>query len=109
MMTKMRHLTMACIEYSNDHNGDFPADLMQMKGPRFSEKAIKALLAADGQPDGEPVIVYRRPAPDAKDSQNQIVFYEAPGQRQDGKLAVGMRDGPAEVMPEKEFDERRKK
>jgi outer membrane lipoprotein-sorting protein len=113
MMTKMRTLIMKCIEYANDHNGEWPADLKELTqadgDAKVNEKALKALLAAPEQSDGPAVIVYRKPPKDPKDTGTTIVLYEKPEVRSDKKVAVGLMDGHGEVMTEEYFAELMKK
>ncbi len=104
MMTKMRNVSMACLMYANDHNGEYPADLSLLKGPEMSEKKLQTLLAAPDQSDGPAVIVYRKPPKDPKDFGGTIVLYEAPSSRRDEKVCAAFLDGHAQVMTKEEFE-----
>ena len=62
------------------------------------------MLAAPDQPDGPPVIEYRKPRA-GKDAGTEIVFYETEKFRRPGKVVVGMWDGHSEVLSQEKFDE----
>jgi len=104
MLSKMHYLANTCFQYADKHKGQFPVALSDLKETGMSEQALKALLASPDQPDGPAVILYHRPRV-GKDSGNEIVLYEAPGQRRDGGVVVGMWDGHSEVLPQARFEE----
>jgi len=103
MLTKMRNLTNACIEYANNHKGEFPAQLSDLKEIGKSERWLATISAAPDKPDGPPVIVYRKPRA-TKGTENEIVLYESPEHRRAGQVIAAMADGHAQVLSQAEFD-----
>ena len=105
MMAKMMHLLRTSHQYSFKHGGDFPEDLHDLaKAGTTTDRALRTALAAPGEPDGPPVIVYRKPRK-GKDSGSEIVLYEVPEHRRDGKVVVGMWDGHAQIVNADRFEE----
>ena len=104
MMTKMRNLGMACIEYAGDHKGEFPAKLEQLVGSNgMTAEKLAKLVSSPDKPNAPPAILYRRPRA-GKDGGTEIILYEAPEQRRDGKVAAGFTDGHAQIMTQAEFE-----
>ncbi len=104
MLTKIMFVGRHVHCYASKHDDQFPVSLDEVVADGcVAEQTLKTVLAPPDQPEGPPVIVYRRPRPDAPSGQ-EIMLYEAPAQRRDGKVAVGMADGHAEVLPQERFD-----
>jgi hypothetical protein len=106
MLSKMKYLVMECFKYqSKQKDFSFPAQLSDLTAAGVtSERKLRTMLAAPDRPDGPPVILYRKPR-EGKDSGTEIVVYEAPGHRRDGKVIVGMWDGHSEILDEAKFEE----
>ena len=83
MLTKARNLVMACYKYA-EKKGEFPAEIRDLKGVVMQEAALTALLATPDEPEGPPVLLYRRPRK-GTDSGKEIVVYEAPEHRRPGR------------------------
>jgi prepilin-type processing-associated H-X9-DG protein len=103
MLAKMKHLVMLCFEYADKHADRFPADLSELEETGVTG-SLQTLLAAPDQPAGPPIIQYRRPREGANRA-SEIVVFEAPAYRHEGKIVVGMADGHAEVLTQERFEE----
>jgi outer membrane lipoprotein-sorting protein len=102
MLVKARDVVMACYKYA-DKKGDFPEQLADLKGVVMEEAALTALLAAPDEPEGPPVLVYRKPRK-GKDAGEEIVVYEAPEHRRAGHVVAAMWDGHAQLCTEEYFN-----
>jgi hypothetical protein len=103
MLAKMKYLVMECYKYSSKHDNQFPDKLDDLK-KTMKEQALRTMLAAPEQPDGEPVIEYRKPRA-GRDSGTEIVVYETEKFRRPGQVVVGMWDGHSEILPPEKFEE----
>lgn len=105
---KLMHVMRECYTYASKHDGKWPDRLEDLTKNGMDANAIKTLLAPPDQPNGAPVVIYRRPA-DGDQRSETIVVYEAPQSRRDGRIAVGFLDVHAEVIREQDFNEAMKK
>ena len=103
MLAKMKYLVMECYKYSSKHDNQFPDKLDDLK-KTMKEQALRTMLAAPEQPDGPPVIEYRKPRA-GRDSGTEIVVYETEKFRRPGQVVVGMWDGHSEILSQEKFEE----
>jgi outer membrane lipoprotein-sorting protein len=107
MMTKIKTIMNECYNYMNEHEGAFPDKLTDLTKTGMSEAAVKALLASPDEPEGPPVVEYRKPK-SVNEPSETIVVYEAEKFRRKGYVAAGMMDGHAELLTTEEFEKRMK-
>ena len=88
LQVKMGSLLRACVMYQAQHNDQYPKELADLVTAGFyTEEALKRILAAPDNPDGPPIIRYRKPRVDA--DEDEIVLYEVYDQWPDDGLVVG--------------------
>ena len=99
--TKVMHLGLWCWSYASDNDDRFPDDLADIvRAGIITEKVLNKVLAAPDNPDGPPVIRYRKPNKDAKDRSTEVILYEIYDQwPQDGVVAC-FGDGHSEIIAE---------
>jgi len=92
MMAKIMHVGKYCVFHRSSYNDEFPNKLEDIAAAGFmSEEALKKVLAAPDDPNGPPVIRYRRPDANAPDSEIEVVLYEDPEKGSgDGRVMVMM-------------------
>lgn len=104
VFAKVMHVIRTCYEYQSKHD-KFPDELDDLaKSGTVTAAALRTALAAPGDADGPPVLVYRKPRA-GKDGDSEVVLYEAPEHRRDGKVIVGFWDGHAELVDAARFEE----
>ncbi len=89
MMTKVKYLGLWCMVYANDNDDQFPGDLPDLVRAGVTTKdVLNRVLASPDDPDGPPVIRYRKPNTAGKDRSAEIILYEMYDQwPQDGVVA----------------------
>jgi outer membrane lipoprotein-sorting protein len=108
VMPKLMHVMRECYTYAHKHDGKWPNRLEDLTANGMDANALCTMLAPHDQPNGKPIVVYRRPA-DGEQNSETVVVYEAPESRRGGHVAVGFLDCHAEVLTEKQFEEALKK
>jgi len=96
-----------CCIYHGNHDNQWPSTLTDLTTADIgvTEEALRTLLAAPGQPDGPPIFRYRPPRPDAKAS-DQIIVYEIFDEWPAIGIVTAFADGHAEVIKDrKRFEE----
>ena len=102
MMTKMKHLGLWCIIYADDNEGQFPEELADIvKSGTVAENALNKALAAPDDPDGPPVIQYRKPNTVVKDRSTEVILYEIYAQWPEDGVVVCFADGHSEIITDK--------
>ena len=100
MMTKIKHLGLWCVVYANDNEDQFPGELADLVTLGvITEEALNKTLAAPDDPDGPPVIRYRKPNTAGNDDwSTEVILYEIYDQwPQDGVVAC-FADGHCELI-----------
>jgi outer membrane lipoprotein-sorting protein len=92
MMAKIMHVGKYCVFHRSDYNDRFPNKLEDIVAAGLmSEEAFKKVLASPDDPNGPPVIRYRRPDANAPDRDIEVVLYEDPAKSSgDGRVMVLM-------------------
>jgi hypothetical protein len=100
MMTKAKHLGLWCVIYANDNDAQFPSELTDLVTLGIvTEDALNKALAAPDDPDGPPVIRYRKPNTDAnKDWSTKVILYEIYDQWPEDGVVVCFADGHSELI-----------
>ncbi len=110
MMTKVKHLGLWCMVYASDNDGRFPDKLAELvKAGIITDEVLKRVLAAPDEPDGPPVIRYRKPNADAKDQPTEVILYEIYDRWPEGGVVACFGDGHCEIIPEQNRFEELKK
>lgn len=105
LYAKMRHLSLMCITYASNHEGQFPRELSDIPIESLSDEALRKILAAPNRPDGPAAIRYRQPLVDA-DRSKEVMLYEIYDKWPERGIAVCFADGHCEVIvDEKHFEE----
>ena len=99
MMTKMKHLGLWCIIYADDNEGQFPEELADIvTSGTVTENALNKALAAPDDPDGPPVIQYRKPDTAGKDRSAEVILYEIYDQWPEEGVVACFGDGHCELI-----------
>jgi hypothetical protein len=101
-LAKIMHLGKCCLVYANQHNDMFPeepADLVTAK--IISSKALGRVRSAPDDPDGPPLIQYRRPDRNVADWSTEAVLYEVYDEWPDTGAAVCFLDGHSEIIQDR--------
>ncbi|MHC4244150.1 MAG: LolA family protein [Planctomycetota bacterium] len=97
--TKVMHLGLWCWSYANDNDDQFPDDLADIvKAGVITDKVLNRVLASPDDPDGPPVIRYRKPNKDAKDRSNEVMLYEIYDQWPKDGVVACFGDGHSEII-----------
>lgn len=101
MLAKIMHLGKCCMVYAYRHNDQYPGEIAYLvKGGVITDEALKKVRSAPDEPDGPPVIQYRRPDTNAPDWSIEVMLYEIHEDRSaDGRVMVVMLDSHGELMP----------
>jgi len=98
---KIMHLGLWCVVYASDNDGQFPGELADIvRAGIITEKVLKKVLAAPDDPDGPPVIRYRKPNTD-KNWSNEVTLYEIYDQWPEDGVVACFADGHCEIIPNK--------
>jgi len=99
--TKVMHLGLWCWSYASDNDDRFPDDLADIvRAGIITEKVLNKVLAAPDNPDGPPVIRYRKPNKDAKDRPTEVMLYEIYDPWPKDGVVVCFADGHSELIAE---------
>jgi outer membrane lipoprotein-sorting protein len=92
VLEKIMHVGKYCVFHRSSYNDEFPDKLEDIVAAGFmSEEALRKVLAAPDDPNGPPVIRYRRPDANAPDPDIEVVLYEDPEKGSgDGRVMVLM-------------------
>ena len=107
MMTKIKYLGLWCVVYANDNGDQFPGKLADLVTfGVVTEDALNKALAAPDDPDGPPVIRYRKPNTVGKDWTTEITVYEIYEQWPKDGVVACFADGHCELIADqKRFEE----
>ncbi len=107
MMTKMKYLGLWCVIYANDNDDRFPGDLADLVTLGvITEEALNKALAAPDDPDGPPVIRYRKPDTTGKDWSTVVILYEIYDQWPEDGVVACFADGHwALIVDQSSFEE----
>jgi hypothetical protein len=107
MMTKVKRLGLWCVIYASDNDNQFPDDLADIvRAGVITDEVLKKILAAPDDPNGPPVIRYRKPNKDAKDRPTEVMLYEIYDPWPKDGVVVCFADGHSELIAEqKRFQE----
>ncbi len=101
MMTKVKYLGLWCVVYANDNDDQFPGDLADLvRAGVITDEVLNKVLAAPDDPDGPPVIRYRKPNTDAKDWSTEVILYEIYEQWPEDGVVACFADGHCELIGE---------
>lgn len=99
MMTKMKHLGLWCIIYADDNEGQFPEELADIvTSGTVTENALNKALAAPDDPNGPPMIQYRKPKTVVKDRSTEVILYEIYAQWPEDGVVACFADGHSELI-----------
>ncbi|MBC8217653.1 MAG: hypothetical protein H8E73_04250 [Planctomycetes bacterium] len=101
MVAKIMHMGKLCLICRSNHDHVFPNELEDIvTAGIMSDDALKNVLAAPDEPNGPPVIRYRRPDFDVPDRGIEVMLYEVREEGSgDGRVMVVMLDLHGTLMP----------
>jgi outer membrane lipoprotein-sorting protein len=101
MMAKIMHVGEYCVFHRSSYKDGFPNKLEDIVTAGFmTEEAFRKVLASPDDPNGPPVIRYRRPDANAPDPDIEVVLYEDPEKGSgDGRVMVLMLTPYGTQMP----------
>ena len=101
MVAKIMHVGKLCVLHWSNDDKAFPDELGDLVTAGItSDAALKKVLAAADDPDGPPVIRYRRPDTKAPDWGTEVVVYEVRQEgKGDGRVMVVMLDSHGVLVP----------
>ena len=107
IMTKIKHLSLWCVMYTNDNDGRFPDELADLVTWGVTTRGVlNKILAGPDDPDGPPVVRYRKPTTAGRDSSIEILLYEIYDQWPDDGVVAGFTDGHSElIVDQNRFEE----
>ncbi len=99
MAAKVMHLLLWCAVYANDNDDQFPGELADLlKAGITTDKVLENVLAAPDDPDGPPVIRYRKPNTVGKDWSNEVTLYEIYDRWPEDGVVACFADGHCELI-----------
>lgn len=99
MMTKVKYLGLWCVIYANDNDDQFPSELADIATAGIiTDEVLDRVLAAPDDPDGPPVIRYRKPNTVGKDWSNEVILYEIYDQWPEDGVVACFADGHCELI-----------
>ena len=107
MVAKIMYMGKCCLIYKSNHNNQFPNELKDIVAAGImSEKAFKNVLAAPDDPNGPPVIRYRRPDVNTPDPDIEVMLYEVQEEGSgDGRVMVLMSTPYAVLTPVRSLEQ----
>jgi len=107
MLAKIMHLGKYCVFHRKEYKDGFPNKLDDIVTVGLmSKEAFKKVLASPDNPNGPPVIRYRRPDANAPDSDIEVVLYEDPEKGSgDGRVMVMMLTPYGVQMPVRSLEQ----
>lgn len=97
-MTKVMHLGLWCWIYAGDNDYQFPNDLADIvRANVIADKVLKRVLASPDDPNGPPVIQYRKPDKDA-DRSTEVILFEIFDQWPKDGVVVCFADSHSELI-----------
>jgi outer membrane lipoprotein-sorting protein len=98
MMTKVKYLGLWCVVYADDNNDKFPDDLADIvRAGIVTNEVLNKVLASPDDPDGLPVIRYRKPDKDAERT-TEVILFEIFEQWPEDGAVVCFADGHCELI-----------
>lgn len=98
--TKVMHLGVWCVVYAGDNDDQFPGDLADLvRAGVITDEVLNKVLAAPDDPDGPPVIRYRKPDKDAERT-TEVILFEIFEQWPEDGVVVCFADGHCELIGE---------
>ncbi len=98
-LAKIMYLGKCCLIYASQHDDMFPEELADLVTAKIiSNKALGRVRSAPDDPDGPPVIQYRRPDRSVPDWSMEVMLYEVYDRWPDGGVAVCFLDGHSETV-----------
>ena len=95
--TKIMYLNLLCASFCDQHNGQYPQELFELKELGIKDEVLKIILAAPEQPTGPSVIKYIQPHR-GSDWSKEVVMYETYDKWPDDGIVVGFADGHCELI-----------
>lgn len=96
---KVMHLGLWCVIYANDNEDEFPSELADIATAGIiTNEVLNRVRAAPDDPDGPPVIGYRKPNTDTKDWSNEVILYEMYDQWPEDGVMVCFADSHCELI-----------
>lgn len=96
---KVKYLGLWCVIYANDNDDQFPSELADIATAGIiTNEVLNKVLAAPDDPDGPPVIGYRKPNTDTKDWSNEVILYEMYDQWPEDGVVACFADGHCELI-----------
>ena len=107
LMTKVMHLGLWCVVYAGDNNDQFPGELADLVTYGIiTEEVLNRVLASPDNPDGPPVIRYRKPDTDGTDWSTEVTLYEIYDQWPEEGVVACFMDGHSElIVDQNRFEE----
>ena len=107
IMTKVMHLGLWCVVYAGDNDDQFPDELADLVTLGVvTDEVLKRVLASPDDPDGPPVIRYRKPNTTGKDWSAEVVLYEIYDQWPEEGVVACFADGHSElIVDQNRFEE----
>jgi len=97
--TKIMHLGLWCVVYASDNDDQFPGDLADIvRAGIITDEVLNKVLAAPDDPDGPPVIRYRKPNTDTKEWSTEVTLYEIYDQWPEDGVVACFADGHSEII-----------
>jgi outer membrane lipoprotein-sorting protein len=99
IMTKVMHLGLWCWVYAGDNEEKFPDELVDLvTSGVVTNDVLNRVLSAPDDPEGPPIIQYRKPNTDAKDRTNEVMLYEIYDQWPEDGVVACFADGHSELI-----------
>ncbi len=107
LMTKVMHLGLWCVVYAGDNNNQFPGELADLvTSGIITEEVLNKVLASPDNPEGPPVIRYRKPDTASTDWSTEVTLYEIYDQWPEEGVVVCFMDGHSElIVDQNRFEE----
>jgi hypothetical protein len=101
MMTKVKYLGLWCLVYADNNNDQFPGELSDLvTAGIITGEVLNKVLAAPDDPNGPPVIRYRKPNIVGKDWSTEVILYEIYDQWPDDGVVACFADCHCELIGE---------
>ncbi len=99
MMTKVKYLGLWCVVYAGNNDNQFPDDLADIvRAGIVTNEVLNKVLAAPDDPNGPPVIRYRKPNIVGKDRSTEVILYEIYDQWPEDGVVACFADGHCELI-----------
>jgi hypothetical protein len=97
IMVKIKHMGLLCVYHANGNDGQFPNELADLVSGVVTDEVLNRVLASPDDPNGPPVIQYRKPDKDA-DRSTEVMLFEIFDQWPKDGVVVCYADGHCEII-----------